>query len=84
MGSGWVMGSRLNHGLAFESSWILAFSCGQIKYFDLFWGLLDRAAMFSAKKDPRFRGDMSVLSPVSYGDFQVRPVRVHTALTLSI
>ena len=47
-------------------------------------GHLDCAASFGAKKDPRFRGDMSVLSPVSYGDFQVKPVRVRTALTLSI
>ena len=84
MESGCVMGSRLKPGLAFESSWILAFSCGQIKCFDLVWGLRDCAARFTAKKDPRFRGDLSVLSPVSYGDCQEKPVRVHTALTLSI
>ena len=77
MGSGWVMGSCLKPGLAFESSWILAFSCGLIKCFELGWGLRDCAARFTAKKDPRLRGDISVLSPVSRGDCQEKAVRSH-------
>ena len=57
--------------------WILAFSCGQIKCFGLVWGLEACAAGFIAKKDPRFRGDISVLSPVSYGECQKKTVRSH-------
>lgn len=70
-------GSCLKPGLAFESSWILAFSYGQIKCFDLVWGLWACAARFTAKKDPRLRGDLSVQSPVSSGECQEKAVRSH-------